>query len=203
MSIVKNKPRIYGLTGGIASGKSTSSKFFKDKGVSVFDSDAFVKSLWSENLELIETVNKKYNLDMKTKEGRSGLAQIIFNNDLERVYINSLVHPLVFSQIEEWLETKKDEDFVIIDMPLLFETGYESRVDKTIVIYTTKKMQINRLMKRDNLSQDEAKKRIKAQIDLKSKAKMGNFVIRNTKSYDHFYNQLELLYGGLVDESWF
>lgn len=203
MKTVKNKPIIYGLTGGIASGKSIASDFFVNKDIKVFDSDEYVKSLWNENQELVSTVNNKYQLNIQTKEGKAKLANIIFNDELEKAYINSLVHPLVFKGIEKWLIENQNEKFVIIDMPLLFETGYETKVDKTIVIYTTKMSQVKRLMKRDNLSLKAAKLRINAQLDLKIKAKMGSYVIRNTKSLKYLYDQLELLYGGISDESRF
>lgn len=199
--IAKNKPFVYGLTGGIASGKSTAVNFFIEKGVKVFDSDAYVKSLWKENTELINIVNEKYNIDIKTPEGKKRLADIIFNDDFEKAFVNSLVHPYVFTKIDHFINENINEDFLIIDMPLLFEVGYDSRVDKTILIYTTPRQQLKRLMSRDNIEKDEAFKKIKAQLSIKDKRHMSNYIINNTKDIDRLYKKLELMYEVMKNES--
>ena len=198
---VKNRPYLYGLTGGIASGKSTASNFFIDKGVKVFDSDFYVKRLWVENESLIETVNKKYNINMETDSGKKELADIIFSDELEKIYINSLIHPLVFDAIEKWIEENINEKYLVIDMPLLFESSYENKVDKTIVIYTGRRNQITRLMKRDGLKRVDAEKRIKSQIDLKLKKSMASLVINNNSTIDKLYKKLELLYEVMENEN--
>lgn len=201
MKTVKNKPKIYGLTGGIASGKSTASDILKSLNVKVFDSDKCVKELWNSNNELISKVNNKYNINIKTKEGKKDLSNIIFNDELERFYINSLIHPLVFDEINNFIEKNINEKFIIIDMPLLFEVGYENKVDKTILIYSSKKNQINRLIKRDNLTIKEAKLRIKAQIRLKDKRKMSHYIINNNKTKEDLIKNIKLLYEVLKNES--
>lgn len=198
---VKNRPYIYGLTGGIASGKSISATFFTDMGIKVFDSDKYVKTLWENNEQLIKKVKEEFNIDMLTLDGKTKLANIIFNDDLKRAYLNSLIHPLVFNGIEEFIETNINEKFLIIDMPLLFESGYETKVDKTIVIYTTKSNQISRLMKRDNLTKSEAIKRIDSQLDLKAKKKMGHLIVNNVSTVEKLYDRLNLLYEVMKNEN--
>ena len=198
---VKNRPYIYGLTGGIASGKSISATFFTDMGIKVFDSDKYVKTLWENNEQLIKKVKEEFNIDMLALDGKTKLANIIFNDDLKRAYLNSLIHPLVFNGIEEFIETNINEKFLIIDMPLLFESGYETKVDKTIVIYTTKSNQISRLMKRDNLTKSEAIKRIDSQLDLKAKKKMGHLIVNNVSTVEKLYDRLNLLYEVMKNEN--
>lgn len=198
---VKNRPYIYGLTGGIASGKSISATFFTDMGIKVFDSDKYVKTLWENNEQLIKKVKEEFNIDMLALDGKRKLANIIFNDDLKRAYLNSLIHPLVFNGIEEFIETNINEKFLIIDMPLLFESGYETKVDKTIVIYTTKSNQISRLMKRDNLTKSEAIKRIDSQLDLKAKKKMGHLIVNNVSTVEKLYDRLNLLYEVMKNEN--
>lgn len=191
---VKNRPVVYGLTGGIASGKSTAVNFFKEKGVKIFDSDQYVKMLWDTNKELVNEVNSKYNIKMPSREGKKALANIIYNSDIDKAYINSLVHPLVFAGVDKFVEENIGEKFLIVDVPLLFETGFDQKVDKTILIYTSKKHQVNRLMKRDNLDKEEAVKRINSQITLKDKKNLSTFVINNTKTIDKLNDKLKLLY---------
>jgi len=198
---VKNKPKIYGLTGGIASGKSVAAGVFESLNVKIFDSDFYVKKLWEENDELIKKVNEKYNIDITKRKGKDELSNIIFNNELDRFYINSLVHPLVFEGVEKFIKDNIKEPFIIIDMPLLFEVGYENKVDKTILIYTNKRNQINRLMKRDNISKKEALLKINSQIKLKDKRKMSHFVINNNKKIEDLKNKVKLLYEVLKNES--
>lgn len=198
---VKNKQIIYGLTGGIASGKTTAINFFLSKDVLVFDSDKYVKYLWETNKNLKDEVKKRYNININTKEGKNKLAKIIFEDDFERFYINNLIHPLVFNGIKEFKEKNKNEPFLIIDMPLLFEVGFDREVDKTILIYTKRKNQIKRLMKRDSLTKKEAIKRIKAQIRLKDKVRLSNYVIKNNKDLKSFNVKLEEMYEVMVNES--
>ena len=197
---VKNKPTIYGLTGGIASGKTTAVNFFKEKGVKVFESDSYVRYLWQNNEDLINQVNAKYNINIKTDEGRKSLANIIFNSELDKAYINSLVHPFVFEGVSKFVKENINAKYVIVDMPLLFEVGYDIKVDKTILIYTTSRNQLSRLMKRDNLSKEDAKKRINSQINLKDKRSLSTYVINNSKTIDKLYDKLNLMYEVMNDE---
>lgn len=201
MKTVKNKPKLYGLTGGIASGKSVATSVLKSLNVKIFDSDLYVKKLWRDNKELINNVNNKYNINIETKEGKKELSDIIFNNELERFFINSLIHPLVFKGIDKFVKENETEKFLIIDMPLLFEVGYEMKVDKTILIYTSKRNQINRVMKRDDITKEEAIKRINAQIRLKDKKRMSHYVINNNKNIDDLKLKVKLLYEVLNNES--
>ena len=197
---VKNKPTIYGLTGGIASGKTTAVLFFKDKGVKVFESDSYVRHLWQNNETLIKKVNEKYNIDIKTDEGRKSLANIIFNSELDKAFINSLVHPFVFEGVSNFVNENINEKYIIVDMPLLFEVGYDIKVDKTILIYTTSRNQLTRLMKRDNLSKEDAKKRINSQINLKDKRSLSTYVINNTRTIDKLHDKLNLMYEVMNNE---
>lgn len=198
---VKNRPTVYGLTGGIASGKTTAVNFFKEKAVKIFDSDKFVHKEWDNNYELINKIKEKYNIDMSKKEERKKLANIIFNSEVERAYVNSLVHPYVFEGIKKFIEDNENEKFVIIDVPLLFEVGFDVLTDKTILIYTHKRHQVKRIITRDNLTKKEALNRIESQINLKDKKTMATYVINNTGTLDNFKDKLEIMYGVMVNEN--
>ncbi|VEU80388.1 dephospho-CoA kinase [Haploplasma axanthum] len=190
---VKNKPYIYGLTGGIATGKSTAINFFLKEGVKVFDSDLAVKKIWSENKQLVKHMDSKYCIDMNTKTGKSKLAKLLFDNKDIRNELNSLIHPLVFRMIDEWIIDNNNEKFLIIDMPLLFEVNYHNYINKSILIYLDKDKQIERLMNRDNLTKEESIKRINAQMDLEVKKNMADYIINNNKSHQDLEIELERL----------
>lgn len=197
---VKNKPFIYGLTGGIASGKSTASNFFVSKNVKVIDSDKIVKDLWENNNELKEIVFNKYQIKINTKEGKKALRNIIFNNEEELKYINSVIHPLVFIEVDKLIKKYQDELFIVIDMPLLFEVNY-IKVDKVILIYVNRETQIKRLVSRDNISKSEALNIINNQMSLEIKKELSDIVINNNGSLNDLNNNLLKLYEEIVNEN--
>lgn len=181
MKTVKDNKIILGLTGGIASGKSTAANFFKSKNILVFDSDLEVKRIWEENEKAITYVKDKYNIDIKTNIGKKALANLIFNDKKVIKDINDLIHPLVFESIDRFIKENSNEKVLIIDMPLLFETGYYKKVDLSVLIYVDLNTQIERLMKRDNLSRSDALTRINAQMSLEDKKALSNYIINNNK----------------------
>lgn len=181
MKTVKDNKIILGLTGGIASGKSTAANFFKSRNILVFDSDLEVKRIWEENEKAITYVKDKYNIDIKTNIGKKALANLIFNDKKVIKDINDLIHPLVFESIDRFIKENSNEKVLIIDMPLLFETGYYKKVDLSVLIYVDLNTQIERLMKRDNLSKSDALTRINAQMSLEDKKALSNYIINNNK----------------------
>lgn len=181
MKTVKDNKIILGLTGGIASGKSTAANFFKSKNILVFDSDLEVKRIWEENEKAITYVKDKYNIDIKTNIGKKALANLIFNDKKVIKDINNLIHPLVFESIDRFIKENSNEKVLIIDMPLLFETEYYKNVDLSVLIYVDLNTQIERLMKRDNLSRSDALTRINAQMSLEDKKALSNYIINNNK----------------------
>ncbi|MDY0278162.1 MAG: dephospho-CoA kinase [Acholeplasma sp.] len=201
MKNVKNKPMIYGLTGGIASGKTTALNYFIEKGIKVVDSDLIVKALWCKNNELINYVNQKFNLDIKSTAGKKKLADLIFNDVNIKKEIDNLVHPLVFKEIDEWVKKNKSEKILIIDMPLLFEVEYQDKVDKTILIATDMDLQIERLMKRDNVKYNDAIKRINSQMATHEKIKKADFIIYNNDNKEILLNRLTNLWEVIKHES--
>lgn len=197
---VKSNPVIYGLTGGIASGKSTALSYLRKKGIKIFDSDYAVSEIWKkESLQM--KVKKTYNIDISNKAGKKELGNLIFSNEKIKLEIESLIHPLVFKQIDKWLKKQKDEKLVIIDMPLLFEVGYNKFVDKTILIDIEEKNQLIRLMKRNNLSKKDALLRIHSQMNMEGKRKLSNIIIDNNGSIEDLYLKLDILIKELLDEN--
>ena len=139
---VKNDPIIIGLTGGIASGKSTASAYFCKLNIPLIDSDLIVKDLWENNQEMILKVESFFGLSIKTYEDRKKLGHLIFHDQEKREILNRIVHPYVFDKIEQLKNLYKNYHAIVIDMPLLIETGYQELCDYVLVVYVNLETQI-------------------------------------------------------------
>jgi len=190
MSVQHVKNKIIGLTGGIATGKSTVSTYLKSKGYPVIDSDEIVHFLWRESSSMVDEVIQAFALDPK-KDIVKQLRTFVFNDKVNIEKLNTIVHPYVFQTICEQLKTLKHEKIIFIDMPLLFEVGYDQKVDLTWVVYAPKSMQINRIIQRDQLDKVEAKKRIDQQMDIELKKQLAHVVIDNTKTLKDLYRLID------------
>jgi dephospho-CoA kinase len=187
------------LTGGIATGKSTTCNLLKLYGFHIIDADKIAHKILQEQKEEIKRVfGSEY-----VKDGvvdRKALGRLIFNNDLEREKLQNLLHPKIKEEI--FLLAKKQERFKVpyfIDIPLFFETkNYE--IDKVALVYAPKDIQIQRVMKRDNLSYEEAKKRVLLQMDIEKKKELANYVIENFKDLKSLQNEVEIFVERIKDE---
>ena len=176
-----------GLTGGIATGKSTVSKMFKEAGIPVIDTDKIARDVIQKGTEAYREICDYFTDDILLTNGeisRKKLGQIIFANTKKRNKLNSIVHPKVEEIVESELEKfhALDVKVIVIDVPLLFETNFEDLVDKTVVVYTSQKEQVKRLMERDHIDKEYALMKIKAQMPLSDKVDMADYVINNSYS---------------------
>jgi dephospho-CoA kinase len=179
--------RIIGLTGGIASGKSTVSKFFKDEGIPVIDTDQIAHDLLQKGTSVYDEIIHHFSKDILLTDqsiNRKKLGQIIFANKGMRDLLNSIVHPQVYKMVDLELEryTELETPFVVVDVPLLYETGFEEQCDAVIVVYTSLEQQISRLVSRDMIDQTYAEMKINAQMPLSEKAEKATYVIDNSFS---------------------
>lgn len=197
---VKTKPILIGLTGGIGSGKTTASNHFQSLGIPVIDSDLIVKRLWKENKEMVSKIEESFGFPIADDLDRKKLAKIIFNNQEKRELLNEIVHPYVFEEVEKEKLFYMDRELIVIDMPLLIEVGYRSKVDYVLVTYVSKETQINRLIQRDELSIEEASKRIKAQMPLDEKRAFADVILNNETTICDLYDQIDSFLRGLKDE---
>ena len=197
---VKNKPIIIGLTGGIASGKTTAVNYFKQFNLPVIDSDQIVKKLWKEQKEMIHKAESFFGFSIQTDEDLQKLAKIIFSNSKKREKLNHIVHPYVFKEIEHQKEALTHEPLIIIDMPLLIEVKYTHHVDYVCLVYVDLETQIERLMKRDGLSQEDALKRIHSQMPLEQKREHADYIFDNSNSQNYLYHQIDMFLGGVMNE---
>lgn len=189
---------IIGLTGGIASGKSTVSAFLQDKGYTIIDADLAARMVVEVGqpayLAIVEAFGKGI-LQENGQIDRAGLGAIIFNDRTKRNLLNGIVHPAVRSMMlshkGEAIENGKQT--VIMDIPLLFESDLTWMVDRTIVVTVEEDVQLSRLMKRNELTEEEAASRISSQLPLREKAEKADAVIDNNGSVEDTLKQVEEL----------
>lgn len=184
-----------GLTGGIASGKSTASDFFKAKGIPVIDADLVAREAMEIGQPAFRKVVEAFGETILTSEGalnRKALGKLIFDDTAKRKKLNAIVQEDIRQRIDHQKADfiQKEVPLVILDIPLLFEAGYEDEVNAVMVIYVDTKTQIKRLIKRDNLTEEDALKRINAQHSIKDKVDKADIVINNNNSIEETQKQL-------------
>ena len=178
------------LTGGIATGKSTVASLFALHGFLTIDADKIAHKLLDLHHEkIIELFGSEYVHDGKVL--RKKLGEVIFNNLAEKTKLEQFIHPLIKEEIineAKIFESQKKP--YLIDIPLFFERQHYD-IKNSIVVYTPKQMQIERLTKRDNSTKEEALSRIDNQMDIEKKKTMATYVIDNTKDLKHLQNEVE------------
>ncbi len=186
--------KLIGLTGGIATGKSTVEKILENLGAKVIDADKIVHFLLNQDF-IKEEIRKFFPnvFDDKNKIDRKKLAQIIFNDFQKKKVLENILHPLVHQYIEEWIEANKDKDILFISVPLMIETGSYKRYDKIVLVYAPKELQLKRLMEK-GYTKEEAIARINAQMDIEEKRKYANYIIENTGSIQDLEMKVMELY---------
>lgn len=177
---------IIGLTGGIASGKSTVSNILKGAGACVIDADQIVHQLLARNQLVRKQVVDYFGPSIVSAAGgidRTLLGEIIFGDDDKRKQLEQIIHPLVIREMETQLANHQErEKHIILDIPLLYETKLDYLVEQVWVVYVEPEVQLQRLLNRGQLSKAEAIKRIKTQLPLSEKKEMADLVIDNNGS---------------------
>ncbi|WP_347320119.1 dephospho-CoA kinase [Rossellomorea sp. RS05] len=189
---------IIGLTGGIASGKSTVSALLQEKGYTIIDADLAARMVVEVGqpayLAIVEAFGKGI-LQENGQIDRAVLGAIIFNDQTKRNLLNGIVHPAVRSMMlshkDEAVENGKQT--IIMDIPLLFESDLTWMVDRTIVVTVEKDVQLSRLMKRNKMTEEEAASRISSQLPLREKVEKADAVIDNNGSVEDTLKQVEEL----------
>jgi len=182
---------IVGITGGIATGKSLVTDYIKNKGYFVIDSDSLAHEALTKGKDTYKQIVSIFDcLDENKEIDRKKLGKIVFSDHKAKKILEDIIHPYVFSRIEE--EKKKNSsNLTFIDMPLLFEVGYENRVDLVISVVTNEVTQEIRLSKRDNISLEYAKVKISNQMPLKEKIEKSDYVIDNSNSINETYKAID------------
>ncbi|MFH0925593.1 MAG: dephospho-CoA kinase [bacterium] len=201
-----------GLTGGIASGKTTVSNYFAQLGAEIIDADKIDRELTVPNAPLWEKIVNSFGkdiLDDDNKIVRKRLANLVFNdNNKEKLQLlNNISHPLILNEIErrleeirQWTIDNRQETIkiVIINAALLIESGYYKKMDKVVVVSVNKDNQLRRLMERDKLTYKEAVERVGLQMPLEEKIKYADFVIDNNGQLEDTFKQVKEIYFKLM-----
>ncbi len=198
---------LVGLTGGIASGKSLVARVFKDLGARLIDADRIVHELLETNRETQEDVVGHFGSSILSPDGsidRRKLGELVFDDEEKRAWLNNCLHPKVFdafqSQIRQMLGRPPDT-VVILDAALLIETAYHRKMDRVVVVYAEPEQQIDRLMKRDNFTREQALVRIRSQMPLAEKRGHADYVIDNTGARERTERQAREVYSKLKQEA--
>jgi len=180
------KPLVIGITGGIGSGKSTVVNMFKQLNVPAYIADIKAKYLMQTNQKLIRSIKKYFGNEAYNKNdklNKAYLSQIVFNDSKKLKTLNSLVHPAVREDFNIWL-SYQNSDYVVYESALIFEQNQEDNFDYIILVTAPKKIRIKRVKERDNISEDDIKKRMNKQMDDKLKIKKADYIINNINIYD-------------------
>ena len=198
----KGKQRRIGITGGIASGKTIIGDFlFQAKQWPILDADLYAHEALRAESQISKKVVLRYgNKIIQTSNkndqiiNRKALAKIVFQNEIEKKWLEGIIHPFVNKRIEEELEKLKSNSIVILIIPLLFEKNYTGLCSEICYIDCTRSMQLKRLQSRDNLSIKEANQRIDAQWANSLKKQFADHIINNSNDDETWKLQLKKLY---------
>ena len=198
----QNKCIVVGLTGGISTGKSTVTNIIIEDGFKVIDADKIAREVVEIGKPAYEDIVRVFGeeiLDKNLNIDRKKLGSIIFSNKEYRMKLNAIVHPRVFQTMREKLKDYSIENAVVfLDIPLLIEemniiNGYGINFDEIWVVYTKEKIQIERLMDRDNISYQDAYKKIKSQMPIEQKIEYANRIIDNNNGLNELAVQVKKL----------
>lgn len=184
---------VIGLTGGIASGKSKITEWFREDGIPVVDADILYKELSKVGEVLYNKIIEAFPMCLG-KDGSinfSKLGQIVFSEESQRLKLNQIAHPEVLQEMKNRIEAEKQKgtSLIILSVPLLFESKIETLCDKVITVYTTFDIETKRLMERDHISQEYAVKKITSQMSLEEKKRLSDYVIDNSDSLENTKQQ--------------
>ena len=198
---------VAGLTGSIATGKSTVSAILKDLGAFIVDADQAARQVVAPGMPAWERIVRIFGKEILRKSGeidRERLGRIVFDDAAMRALLEEAVHPEVVRAMDERvgsIEKDSPRSVVILDVPLLIETGMHRGVSEVIVVYCPEDLQIQRLMVRDGITREEALARVKAQLSIEEKRRYASLVIDNSASREETRTQVEGAYGILREKA--
>lgn len=191
---------VIGLTGGIASGKSTVSAYLKEKGIPVFDADATAWEVEKAGQPCLKQLVEAFGKDILTAEGeldRSHMAQLAFHDPRVLQQLNDIVHKAVEEKRDAFLQAHAKDSLVVLDAPLLLECGWKKKTNTVWLVDIDPEEQIRRAMKRSGMTRQEVVDRINRQMPLAEKRKKADVIIDNSGTLEELYQQVEKALKGL------
>ncbi|MBS4535933.1 dephospho-CoA kinase [Clostridium sp. D2Q-14] len=193
--------KIIGLTGGIATGKTTVSRIIREKGYPLIDADLVAREVVEVNEPAYREIVNIFGTSILLSNNnidREKLGSIIFDNKNLRSKLNNIVHPRIYLKVKEYIEKykKKGSKLIFVDIPLLIEVKNDLekeniRFDEIWLVYANKNQQIERLKERNNYTNEEAVSRINSQMDIEEKKKYCDRIIDNTKNIKYTIESIE------------
>lgn len=196
---------ILGLTGGIATGKSTVTSMLRERGIPVIDADQIAREVVEPGKPAYEAIVRYFGRDILLADGqidRKKLGEIVFSDEAKRQKLNAIVHPEVRRVMREEAEAAEQNGarIVFMDIPLLYESKLTHMVEKVVVVYAPPSMQLARMMERDELEEEQAYKRLRAQFPIEQKVQEADFLIDNSQSREQTERQVEELLAKILAE---
>ncbi|MWP49577.1 MULTISPECIES: dephospho-CoA kinase [unclassified Gilliamella] len=192
---------IVALSGGIASGKSTITNLFDKLGVPIIDADIIARQVVQVGSDAFNQIVKHFSQEILLANGeldRSQLREIIFNNDHERLWLNHLLHPIIQQETQKQIAMQSSL-YVIWVVPLLVENNLHTLADRVLIIDTPVSLQLERLVKRDNISESLAKKMIQSQVSLQKRLSYADDIIVNDGNLASLTSQVSQLHKQYLD----
>lgn len=192
--------KVIGITGSIAVGKSTVTKYLLTHGYTVLDADKISKealnvgtSCYKRVVELFGCVSDDLTID------RKALGALVFSDANKKKQLEGIIHPYVVETMRQGIEKCKDE-LIFLDIPLLFEAKLEYLCDKIIVVYVDEKTQMHRLMDRNHIDDKQALHLMSQQISIEEKKKLGDYIIDNRSYHENLYKNIERVLKEIKDD---
>ncbi|MBB6732663.1 dephospho-CoA kinase [Cohnella zeiphila] len=188
-----------GLTGGIATGKSTVSRLFTERGAALVDLDVIAREIVEPGQAPLSQIAERFGQAVLQEDGtlnRRKLGEIVFADENERRALEAITHPAIRTRMRarmDALQNERPDRLVVVDVPLLFESSLQSYFEQVVVVYVPRTVQLERLMKRDGLSREDAERRLAAQMDIEEKKRLADRVIDNSFGVERTAEQIDLL----------
>ncbi|MBQ3268469.1 MAG: dephospho-CoA kinase [Clostridia bacterium] len=201
--MLANKPYVIGLTGGIGSGKSEAAKYLNQLGAAHLDADEISRALTGPDGAALPEIRRVFGdaaFDADGALDRASLGRLVFGNEPARRALEAIIHPLVQREMLERMDAaaQAGAKVVILDVPLLFETGMDALCDETWALYVDREAQVSRVVARDGLSPEEAEARIDSQMPTEERNARATHAINTDQPIERTRAELEQLYRAAV-----
>lgn len=187
---------VIGLTGSLGTGKSTVAAMFAKRGIKIIDADTITRDLLAPGKKCVKKVAKIFPgviLKLNSTINRSELAKLVFNHPRELQKLTDILYPEALKVVKSQISRYKHEPFVILDAPLLFESGWDKITDTTIVVQAMRRQQFERAQKRLGITRSDVSRRLKNQMPLKKKCDMADIIIDNSRGLMQTRKQVDAI----------